>query len=257
MLRTLATTGALVLVLCASAGAQTAPSTTASPSAAQAAFAARSASFALRMAYRSIAEAEARGASAFLDAAKAHYRNALARLQRQDRGAASEAMAAGALARAAVAEHPVPAPRDIPSPPALAAGGPPMMPPPGAMSGRSGPQRGPQMRSGPGGMRRGPGGRFDAVKVAADAKLAGTPEARDLGQKALDADIARTRAAFGGNIDEAMRQGRIAGSLAMAVRSLALADHPRTFPSRPQGPGGSRSSDRKPATVGYDDADGD
>ncbi len=260
MLRFLATTGALVFALCASAGAQTAPAATASPSAAQAAFAARAAAFALRMAYRSIADAEARGASTFLDAAKAHYRNALARLQRQDAGAASEALAAAALARAAVAERPVPAPRDIPSPPALAAGGtPPMMPPPGA---RSGPPRGPQMRGGPGGMRRGPGGpggrggRFDAVKVAADAKLANTAEARDLAQKALDADIARTRAAFGGNIDEALRQGRIAGSLAMAVRSLALADHPRTFPSRPQGSGGARSS-RQPATVGYDDGEDD
>lgn len=209
------------------------------------------------MAYRSIAEAEARGASTFLEAAKTHYRNALARLQRQDQGAASEAMAAAALARAAVAERPVPAPRDIPSPPAIAAGGPPMMPPPGAMSGRPGPPGGPQMRGGPGGMRRGPGGpggpggRFDAVKVAADAKLANTAEARDLAQKALDADIARTRAAFGGNIDEAMRQGRIAGSLAMAVRSLALADHPRTVPNRPQGRDGARS-DGRPAAVGYD-----
>jgi hypothetical protein len=74
--------------------------------------------------------------------------------------------------------------------------------------------------------------RFDATRLAADAKLAGTAEARELAQNALDADVARTHADFSGNQEEAMRQGRIASSLAMAVRSLALADHPRTF----QGP---------------------
>ena len=72
-------------------------------------------------------------------------------------------------------------------------------------------------------------GKFDATRLAADAKLANTAEARDLAQKAVDADVARTHADFSGNRDEATRQGRIANSLAMAVRSLALADHPRSF----------------------------
>jgi hypothetical protein len=217
MLRQLATLS--VLTLAGTAAAQTAP---AAPGTA---FAERAASFALRGAYRAIADAEARGASTYLDAAKTHYRDALARLGRHDAGAASEAMAAAALARAAVAEHPVPAPRDIPAPPALAAAGPQM--------------RGPQMRGhrGPFGMA----GRFDATRLAADAKLAGTAEARDLAQKAVDADVARTHADFSGNREEAMRQGRLASSLAMAVRSLALADHPRTFRA-------PRS--RPPATIG-------
>jgi hypothetical protein len=252
MLRQIATLSVITLALSGTAIAQTAPAASTAPSAAarsaaRQAFADRAASFALRGAYHAIAEAEARGASTYLDAAKTHYRDAIARLARHDAGAASEAMAASALARAAVAEHPVAAPRDIPAPPALAAGGPPMMPRPmmqrsavtmnganprmgGApqMGMRGGPQmRGPQMR----GHRRPHGtmGRFDATRLAADAKLAGTPEARDLAQKALDADTARTHADFNGNREEAMRQGRIASALAMAVRSLALADHPRTF----------------------------
>jgi hypothetical protein len=183
-----------------------------------------------------------------LDAAKTHYRNAIARFARNDRGAASEALAAAALARAALAERPVPVPRDIPTPPpvavadgmqpgAVADGMQPMLPRP----------PGPELRGGPGSPR----GRFDANRLAADAKLANTSEARDLAQKALDADIARTRADFSGSEDEAMRQGRLAGALAMAVRSLALADHPPAFMPRPmrppQGPG-----QRANATVGMD-----
>jgi len=117
MLRLIATSSALVFALSGTVLAQTAPAS------APAAFAERGATFALRMAYHTIADAEARGASGYLDAAKNHYRGAIARLQRHDAGAASEAMAAAALARAAVAEHPLPAPRDIPSPPALAATG--------------------------------------------------------------------------------------------------------------------------------------
>jgi hypothetical protein len=74
------------------------------------------------------------------------------------------------------------------------------------------------------------GGRFDAATVARDAKLANSPEVTDLAQRALDADIAHTRAAFAGNIDEAMRDARLAGALALAVRSLAYADHPEAFP---------------------------
>ncbi len=268
MLRTIATASVLTLALSGTVLAQSAPAGAPAPaaSAARAAFAERAATFALRGAYRDIADAEARGASSYLDAAKTHYRGALARLARHDAGAASEAMAAAALARAAEAEHPVPAPRDIPAPPALAAaGGPPspMMMPRGpvAMNGGGGPpmmQRG-GMHGGPQhhghGMRGGGmSGRFDATRVAADAKLANTSEAHDLAQKALDADIARTHAAFSGNMDEAMRQGRLAGALAMAVRSLALADHPPTFQRRPMTPGGMHRGPGA-ATVGYDSDD--
>ncbi len=213
MLRQLVTLSVLTLALGGTSVAQTAP---AAPSAPPAARAERAASFALRGAYRTIGDAEVRGASTYLDAAKAHYRDAIARLGRHDAGAASEAMAAAALARAAIAEHPAPAPRDIPAPPALAAAGAPMVPRPQMMRGDRG--------------SRGMGGRFDATRLAADSKLANTAEARDLAQKAVDADVARTHADFSGNHEEAMRQGRIASSLAMAVRSLAMADHPRAFP---------------------------
>jgi hypothetical protein len=240
MLRQLATLSVLALALGGTAVAQTAPAAPAAASPARAAFAERAASFALRGAYHTIADAEAGGASTYLDAAKTHYRDAIARLSRHDAGAASEAMAAAALARAAIAEHPVPAPRDIPAPPALADAGAPLMPHPPVRSNGLGPQplrqQGPQMRG-----HRGMAGRFDATRLAADAKLANTPEAHDLAQKAVDADVARTHADFSENWEEAMRQSRIASSLAMAVRSLALADHPRTFP-------GPRR--RPPATVG-------
>jgi hypothetical protein len=226
MLRRIATCAVFVFALPVIAVAQSAP---APPTdAARTAFAERGATMALRGAYHWIADAEARGASTYLDAAKVHYRNALARLQRHDAGAASEAMAASALARASEAEHPVAVPHDIPAPPELVAG------PGGPMqhAGPPMPQRGLGMRG------HGMSGRFDATRLAADAKLANTPEASDLAQKALDADIARTHAAFSGNAQEAMRQGRLASDLALAVRSLALADHPRTFERRrPMTPG--------------------
>jgi hypothetical protein len=239
MLRLIAASGIFVLALTGTVVAQTAPEATVAPSAARAAFAERGATFALRAAYHAIAGAEARGALAYLDAAKMHYRSALARLQRHDAGAASEAMAAAALARASEAEHPVPAPRDIPAPPAIVATG-----GPGGPQMHGGPQMmqgGPQMMHRSGGMHHGRGmsGPFDATRLAADAKLANTSEARDLAQKALDADIARTHAAFSGNNDEALRQGRVASALAMAVGSLALADHPRTFGHRPMASGSS------------------
>jgi hypothetical protein len=245
MLRLLATSGFFVLALTGAAMPQTTP---AAPTAGRAAFAERGATFALRGAYHAIADAEARGATAYLDAAKTHYRGALARLQRHDAGAASEAMAAAALAHASEAEHPVPAPRDIPAPPAMTAdAGPrPMMPRPPmehtqmamGVPGAAAMQHGLQMMHRSRGMHRGHGmhERFDATRLAADAKLANTSEARDLAQKALDADIARTHAAFNGNKDEALRDGHVASALAMAVRSLALADHPRTF-RRPMAPG--------------------
>jgi hypothetical protein len=251
MIRTLALTGALALTLGGTAFAQsdavsaTAPADATAAASDRQAWAVRGAVFALRGAYRAIAEAQVLGASPYLDAAKAHYRSALERYGKQDAGAASEAMAAAALARAAMTEHPAPAPRDIPAPPEMTAmapsgddgdrdrmdggrpGGPPRGPMPGGMR--------PPMDGGP--PRGGPGerGRFDAMRLAADAKLAGTPEAQNLAQKALDADVARTKAEFGGNMDEAMRQGRLASELAMAVRSLARADHPPTPPRRMRG----------------------
>jgi hypothetical protein len=214
-------TSALACALSGVAVAQTMPATTAPASAV----------YALRGAYRAIADAQLLGSSPYLDAAKTHYRGALERYQRQDAGAASEAMAATALARAAVAEHPAPAPRDLPPPPADIAQTTPA---------RDGGMMRPGMHAWMGehgrmGGRR--GWRFDAARLASDVKLAGTAEARDLGQKAIDADVARTRASFGGNADEAMRQGRLAGDLAMAVRALAYADHPPAFDRsrRPQG----------------------
>jgi hypothetical protein len=236
MAATFVLTSALVVALGSAAVAQTLPETAAAPSAAAPAarpMSTRGAVYALRGAYRAIADAQVYGGSAYLDAAKTHYRNALARYQRQDAGAASEAMASLALARAAVAEHPAPVPRDLPAPPAdvaAAPGGRPMM------GGR--PQMRGAQRGGP--MRGRMGWRFDATQLAADAKLANTAEARDLAQKAVDADVARTRASFTGNPDEAMRQGRLAASLAMAVRSLAYADHPPSFDRRMPWPGHQR-----------------
>jgi hypothetical protein len=203
---------------------------------------ARGAAFALRGAYRAIADAQVLGSSSYLDAAKNHYRGALARYARQDAGAAAEAMAAAALARAATAEHPAPAPKDIPPPPAVVAGAFPAQRPdapgPGGMRGGpppgmpDGPRPSGGRMAGGWGSRGGFGGRFDPTRLAADAKLAGTAEARELAQKAVDADVARTRAAYSGNLEEASRQGRLANDLALAVRSLARADHPPPFNRR-------------------------
>lgn len=247
MIRTIAMSSVLLLALPGAAFAQsdpaiaTAPAGTAAPSRAQA-WAGRAAVMALRGAYRAIADAEAMGASSYLDAAKTHYRGALARYARHDAGAAAEAMAATALAHAAAVEHPMPAPRDIPAPPEMTAmshpagddvaiaGG---MPGARPMMGHGSPMRGHGRGHGGFGM----GGRFDATQLAKDASLANTAEAKDLAQKAVDADLARTRAAFSGNLTESMRQGRLANDLAMAVRSLARADHP---PARPQRSPGAR-----------------
>ena len=112
MIRTLALSGAIALSLCGIASAQSDDAVAATG---HAGWAARGAVFALHGAYRAIAEAEVLGASPYLDAAKTHYRGALARYEKQDAGAASEAMAASALARAAITEHPAPAPRDVPA----------------------------------------------------------------------------------------------------------------------------------------------
>jgi len=204
----------------------------------------RGAVLALQRAYHAIADAQALGSSTYLDAAKAHYRGAIARYARHDAGAAGEAMAASALAFAAVVEHPAPGPRDIPSPPPMTA---PVGAPPertamggGMRGGRPGgpppdggpPGPGPMGR--PGGMRPGggPPGRFDPTRLAAEARVVGTAEAKDLAQKALDADVARSRAAFAGNLEEAARQGMLAEALAGAVGALARADHPPTAMGR-------------------------
>jgi hypothetical protein len=243
MIRTIVLSGALVFSLTGAAFAQTDTMTAAPIDAATgtagsgtAAWTARRAVMALRGAYRAIGEAQVLGASPYLDAAKAHYRGALARYAKNDPGAAAEAQAAASLARAAAAEHPAPAPRDLPAPPVA-----------GAAMGRSGfgamspggfGRPGMAMRGGPwmhG--RRGGANRFDPTRVAADAKLAGTAEAKDLAQKALDADLARSKAAFAGNADEAQRDGRLAGALASAVRSLAYAEHPPTHQRREHTPG--------------------
>ena len=175
---------------------------------------------ALRTAYHAIAEAQALGASTYLDAAKAHYRGALARYGRHDIGAASEAMAATSLTVAAMLEHPAPAPRDLPAPPAILAV-------PATVPERLGPARDQPSRATRLPMRgvrleR----RFDPTRVAADAQLVGTPEAKQFAQRALDSDLARTRAAFTGNPDEALQAGRLADTLARAVAALARADHP-------------------------------
>jgi hypothetical protein len=208
MIRSISLSGALVVALSGVAFAQAAPAPAAAPpvtppAAASRPWAERGAAFALRGAYRTIAEAEALGAATYLDAARSHYRSALTRYGAHDAGAAGEAMAAAALARASMAEHPALAARDLPAPPDIA-----------VMTAPAGPQ-----------LMRGRG-RFDASRVASDARLVNTAEAKDLAQKALDADIARSRASFAGNGDEAMRQGRIASALASAVRSLAMAEHP-------------------------------
>lgn len=205
MLRPLTLLGVFSLALTGVASAQAGPPGPPPGRPNGAHFAERGAAFTLRAAYRDISEAELHGASPYLDAAKAHYRDAVSRAQSNDRSAASEAMAASALARASIAERPLPAPRDIPSPPPLQ-GTPPM---------HGAPPRGPMMHE-----------RFDAAAVAADAKRAGTNEARDLAQKAVDANVAATHAGFSGNVPEAMRQQRVADALAAAVRSLADAVHP-------------------------------
>jgi hypothetical protein len=189
--------------------------------------------FALRGAYDAIGHAEAGGGSGpYLDAAKAHYRDALARNGRADtRGAMAEARAASSLARASLALVAPPVPHDVPAPPAPPAGGgmmgsadrpegPPMDGGPGPMmDGRGGPG-GPGWgeRGGHGGMREHGDGIADLAKLAS---LANTDEAKRFANDALNANMASERAAFAGNREEAMRQRRLAGDLAGAVRALA------------------------------------
>jgi hypothetical protein len=183
--------------------------------------------YTLRGAYRAIGHAEASGGGGpYLDAAKAHYRDALARNGRSDtRGAMAEARAASSLARASMALVAAPVPHDIPAPPAAPAGGGMMgaadRPEGGPMGeGPGGPAGRPDGWGGRGGMRehRGGDGIEDLGKLAA---LANTDEAKRFANDALNANMASERAAFAGNREEAMRQHRLAGALAGAVRALA------------------------------------
>jgi len=191
---------------------------------------------ALRGAYNAIGHAEAAGGSGpYLEAAKAHYREALTRNGKSDtRGATAEARAASSLARASMALVAPPVPHDVPAPPALPAGGGMM----GAADRPDGPpmggERGPMMegRGGPGGPggwgprgeRGGIGhhGGGDGIEnLAKLAALANTDEAKRFANDALNANMASERAAFAGNREEAMRQRRLAGDLAGAVHALA------------------------------------
>jgi len=204
--------------------------------------AAGAATFALRGAYAAIGHAEAAGGSGpYLDAARAHYRDALARNAKSDtRGSVAEARAASSLARASIALIPPPVPHDVPAPPSPAPGGmrdagemrpegpPPMMgegPPMGGRPPMGGERGG---RGGEGGMRHREGG--DGVADLAHlAAIANTDEAKHLANDALNANLASQRAAFAGNREEAMRQSRLSHDLAGAVRALAAINMtPRT-----------------------------
>lgn len=184
---------------------------------------------ALQLAYRVIGDAEARGANGkYLDAARSHYKSAIARMGRNETlPAAAEALAAAALARASVLEKAAPLPRDIPTPPAVSQTPNTGRPAPG----RPGP--------GPGMMMHRPPA-FNAARLADLAKTAATPEASDLAKAALDADLAGERAAFAGNREDGTRQHRLAMDLAVAVGAIAHAEHPDAFQSqhrRMWGPG--------------------
>ncbi len=201
----------------------------------------RDSAFALSGAYREIGRAENAGASGhYVDAARSHYRSALARHDRNDdAGAAAEARLASDLARVALDERPRNAsgPKDVPAPPTprpMQARGSGMT----IMSG--GAWRGMDGAGGPGGPGRMPmmriaGGRgfgmhgghgFDAARLAAIMKVETGAEARQLAQNAVDANSAAQRAALAGNVEEAARQTRISGDLVEAVHDLAALNHP-------------------------------
>lgn len=198
-------------------------------------------SFALRMAYGAIGRAENAGATGhYIDAARTHYRSAIARHDsNDDRGASQEARLASDLARVAVDERPANAqtgPKDVPAPPT---------PRPSQNAGRNGVT---VLRGGPGmpgeagglpgfggtrirvmdgaefGMRG--GGGFDATRLAEVLKVETGPEARQLAENAVDANSAAQRAALAGNVAEAARQTRISSDLATAVHDLAALNHP-------------------------------
>jgi len=226
------------------------------------------ATFPLIMAYHEIGRAEIAGATGhYIDAAKTHYRSALARNGSGDAaGAAGEAMLASDLARAAIDERPRPAPvlpKDIPAPPTPAAGafhggpggmghGPLMAGPGGGPGGGSGMMGRPGMggpgmggpgmmgghgmmggRHGFGGMRHHEG--FNATRLAALLKVETGAEAHQIAQAAVDANEAAQRAALAGNVELAARQTRVSGDLAAAVRDLAITNHPELARRRAPG----------------------
>lgn len=196
----------------------------------------------LMMAYRTLGIAEAFGASGhYLDAAREHYRGALARLGRNDAaGAGAEARLAADLARVALADRPFPTPHDLPAPPSPAPGGP---------HGAGGsPGRGHR-----GGDRGGMHG-VSLAEVGQLLKVENTPEAHALADAAFAADQSAQKAEFDGDPRTAMRQHRVAAALGAAVRDLAMLDHPELrrragfggMHARPGGPGGAH---RPPAAA--------
>src|SRR5665213_1449295 len=219
-----------VVAACAPAAAQTAPAApAASPGVVRVirvpnAMHAQGAAFSLNGAYREIGRAEQAGATGHLvEAARTHYRGAMARYGKNDgAGAAAEARLATDLARAALDERPRPAPpppRDLPAPPALpampsmpmAGGGPEMMMRTIHIDGfgGSGPSRGFNMSFSHGG--------FDAMRLAEAMKIESGSEAKQLAQAAVDANAAAQRAALAGNVAEVERQTRLSGDLMSAL----------------------------------------
>jgi hypothetical protein len=245
-MRTLILIAAGVVGACAPAAAQTAPAAPgASPGVVRvlrvpSAMRVESAAFSLNGAYREIGRAEQAGATGHLvEAARTHYRGAMARYGKNDgTGAAAEARLATDLARAALDERPapvMPTPRDLPAPPAM-----PSMPGRPGMPGMSGMPGMPGMpgiaRGGPPG--GGPGGfggggfrmhgshGFDAMSLAEAMKIDSSPEAKQLAQTAVDANAAAQRAALAGNVAEAARQTRLSADLMSAVNALVALNHP-------------------------------
>jgi len=247
-----------LLASSAAASAQTLP-----PPTTRAAVRVPDARLPLTMAYRAIGLAEAFGASGhYLDAAREHYRGALARYGHGDQpGAGAEARLAGDLARVALAERPLPTPHDLPAPPAPAAD----MSAPKTMTGVA--AMGPGGGCGPCAMRRGMRGRgrgaVGIAEVGRLLKIENTPEAHALADAAFAADQAAVKAAYGGDLPTARRQKRIADALGSAVRDLAMLDHPELrqrphFPGmrRPMGPGAGPGGAHAAFAPDLDDEDG-
>jgi hypothetical protein len=194
--------------------------------------------FALNMAYRDIGRAELAGATGhYVDAAKTHYRSAIDRRGRNDdAGASAEARIASDLARVALDERP-PAersgPKDIPAPPT---------PRPVAggtareqrvmMNGVSMPRvmgfDMPQMLTlgGPEVFMSMHGGSYSATGLAEILKVETGAEARQLAERAVDANAAAQKAALAGNVGEAARQTRLSNDLSAAVHDIAALNHP-------------------------------
>jgi hypothetical protein len=241
----------------ATAVAQTNPAPSAAPHGPRAMHRMPSARLPLMMAYRTLGIAEAFGASGhYLDAARDHYRSALARLGRNDEaGAGAEARLAADLARVALAEHPMPAPHDLPSPPppatpphAMAMGPAPGGPQAGGWGGHRGGQGGGQHQGG----HRGGFGRHGVslAEIGMLLKVENTPEAHALADAAFAADQAAAKAAFAGDLRQSARQHRIAGALGAAVRDLAQLDHPELRHRPGFGPGVHRGGPGGPGGPG-------